>query len=131
MAMNRLFGNLTFTKVYLKFLLIHSPSAQNFVDYLKKVFRIITENGLTINFQKTKFAVHQTKNLGAIISEKGIQPDDSNIPEFESIRIKNKKHLQKILGFIYYFRPFIPKLAANTTSLYDIIRKPNSTGTRI
>lgn len=58
-----------------------------------------------------------------IISEQGIKPDTSRIATFENCEIKNKKSLQKILGFINYFRAFIPNLARKTAELYDLLKK--------
>ena len=74
--MNRIFfpliGNCMF--VYIDDLIIFSPTVEQHVEDLRKVFEIIKNNGLKINLDKCSFFKESVELLGHTVSVKGISP---------------------------------------------------------
>lgn len=76
------------------------------------VLEKLKKNNVSINFNKSQFAVDEVKYLGYIINKNGIKADISRINKLKNIRTpKSKKDIQKLLGFINRFRPYIPSLS--------------------
>lgn len=68
---------------------------------------------------------NEVKYLGNIINNQGIRPDVSRTMKLKNFMPKNKKDLQKILGLINWFRPFIKNLSTRLAGLYDKLQKEN------
>ena len=121
-AMSRLFGHLDYVKVYLDDLLIHSNTLEKHLIHLKEIFKIIDIHKISINFEKSNFMTSQVKYLGCIINEHGISPDISSITLQKFRAPTTKKELQRTLGFINYFRPFIPDLSQLLLPITDKLK---------
>jgi len=65
--------------VYIDDLVIFSPSLEQYVKDLKKVFEIIKENGLKINLEKRNFFKEKVGLLGHTLSIDGISPIQDKI----------------------------------------------------
>ncbi|KAG0442790.1 Transposon Tf2-9 polyprotein [Dictyocoela muelleri] len=89
------------------------------------VLKRLLETGVSINFEKSKFAVESVKYLGHEITSMGIKPEISKVEAFELKPIKTKRNLERLLGFKNWFTPFIPKLSIITTTLYEKLKKEN------
>ncbi|KAG0442034.1 Transposon Ty3-G Gag-Pol polyprotein [Dictyocoela muelleri] len=122
-AMDKLFGDLSFVKVYLDDIVVHSCSEEEHHHHLEIVMNIINENFLKINLEKSEFYKEEIYFLGHLISCKGIRPDCRTLESFKIGKPKTKKHIQRILGFLNYFRCFIPNFSAKTTFLSELIKK--------
>ncbi|KAG0432915.1 Retrovirus-related Pol polyprotein from transposon [Dictyocoela muelleri] len=106
-VMNDLFKNIPDTLIYLDDILIFNSSIEKHYNSLQNVFRILKENNVSINFEKSKFAVETLNFLGHQISAKGIQPNITKITDMTFNKPKTKKQLQKILGLLNWYRPFV------------------------
>ncbi|ORE00365.1 hypothetical protein A0H76_1310 [Hepatospora eriocheir] len=80
-----------------------------------------------MNFKKSNFGKDKVTYLGCIISSNGIKPDVTRVEGFlERLPSYGKiirTNLKKIIGFIEWFRPFVPRLSHMITSLNDKLRK--------
>jgi transposase InsO family protein len=107
--------------VYLDDILIFSKTLQEHKDRLNRVLSRIGDAGLRVNPEKCKFFKSETKFLGHVINQEGIQTDSSKIEaivKFE--RPKCIKKLRSFLGVCNYYRKFIKdyaKLARNLESI--------------
>ena len=112
--MNSILGNLNYVKVYLDDILIHFETEKDHLIHIETVLKILKSNGLSINTNKSKFFKKSVKYLGSIVSAERIKPDTQKMEETIFQEPKTLKHLQRILGFLNYFRPFIPNFSKKT-----------------
>ena len=110
--MNTILGFLPFLKVFLDDILIFSNNEDEHSNHITQVLNILKDNNLTIGFEKSTFFAKEVKYLGHIISENGIKPDIERIKDLKGFNSpRNKKQLQKLIGTINWFRPFINNLS--------------------
>ena len=122
--MTSLLGHLSFVKIYLNDILIFSEREEAHADHLLQVLAIFEKEGVSINFSKSSFFKTSVTFLGHLITPQGIQPDISKIPKFkENFRLDTMKQIQKTIGFINWFRPYIPKLSERMAPLNNFLQK--------
>ncbi|ORE00292.1 TF29 [Hepatospora eriocheir] len=125
-AMNRLLSHLQYIKVYLDDIIIYSKTLEEHHIHITEVINILTKNQVSVNFNKSKFYQTEIKYLGHIISENGIKPDISKVTELTNIKQpRSRKDLQRLLGFINWFRNFIPNLSQNLKPITDKLKQSN------
>ena len=124
--MNRIFfpliGNCMF--VYIDDLIIFSPTVEQHVEDLRKVFEIIKNNGLKINLDKCSFFKESVELLGHTVSVKGISPINKKIEIIrEWLPPTNITQLQSFLGAVGYYRKFIHNFASIAKPLFKLLKK--------
>ncbi|WUR04790.1 integrase catalytic domain-containing protein [Vairimorpha necatrix] len=93
-----------------------------------KNFRIITErlknNDLRLNEDKTIYKKTSVEFLGHIIEYNKIKPKLEASQGIDEIKPpQNIKSLQEFLGFINFYREFIPMCSSVAGCLYDLLKK--------
>ncbi|KAG0442520.1 Retrovirus-related Pol polyprotein from transposon [Dictyocoela muelleri] len=121
-AMLSILGHLDFVKVFLDDILIHSTNTKTHYDHLKTVLQIIRDNGFSINLEKSKICVAEVNFLGHIVNSKGIKADTTALKKITDIKPRNKRDVQKILGLLNRYRPFIQKMADKTFFLTNKLK---------
>ncbi|KAG0419796.1 Transposon Ty3-I Gag-Pol polyprotein [Dictyocoela roeselum] len=121
-AMDKLFCDIPFVKMYLDDIFVHSNSEEEHHQHLEIVLKIINKNNLKINTEKSEFYRTEIYFLGQLVSSQSIRPDCRSLESFKIGRPKTKKHIQRILGFLNYFRIFIPNFSVRTAFLSDLIK---------
>ena len=88
-------------------------NATDFTRKIRAVFKCIRKAGLKLTIEKCPFGVRQVEFLGKTISPEGISPQARKIQNFlDKLRFpKSKKALQHYLGFVNYYRNYIPRMA--------------------
>lgn len=122
MSMNKIFANLRFVKIYLDDIIIFSKSIEEHEKHLETVFKIIKENNISVNFDKSEFCKGKITFLGNEISQKGITPAQERIKNIETKNIKTKKGLQKLLGYINWYRPYLPNLSRKLVNITNKLK---------
>ena len=91
---------------------------------IRVVFKCIRQAGLKLTIEKCHFGVRQVEFLGRTISPEGMSPQSRKIHIFlDKIRFpKSKKALQRYLGFVNYYRNYIPRLAAKLNPFYELLK---------
>ena len=86
---------------------------------IRAVFQCIRKAGLKLTIEKRHFGVRQVEFLGRIISSAGVSPQAHKIQNFlNKLRFpKSKKALQRYLGFVIYYRNYIPRMAGKLNPL--------------
>lgn len=79
-------------------------------------------NQVSVNFDKSNFGKEEIVFLGHQISSEGIRPEISKIESFRYKQPKTKQQLQKLLGFINWFRPYIKNLSTRLSEFYDRLK---------
>ncbi|KAG0420322.1 Transposon Tf2-9 polyprotein, partial [Dictyocoela roeselum] len=121
-AMNMIFNDTENVLVYMDDILVYTSTLDQHKWILKKVFGKLQENNVSINFDKSKLFKREIEFLGHRIDKNGITPAISKLESYENFRPKSKKQLQRLLGFINWFRAFVPNLSILTAEMYEKLK---------
>ena len=109
-AMNTIFAHIIrkFVLVFVDDILVYSSSLQEHKQHLQVVFRILTDNKLSVKQSKCSFAQQSIGYLGYIISERGVSTDPEKVETIKKLPIPlNVKQLKGFLGLAGYYKKFI------------------------
>lgn len=121
---SRLFSDYDFIRIFVDDILIFSKNEEEHCKHLKIVLDILQRNNLTIRLDKSAFFKYEVKFLGLIVNKNGIKPDRKQFIQLEKyIEPKNKKQIMRLIGFLNWFRNFIPKLSEKIIPLTDMLKK--------
>ena len=100
-------------------------AANNIMDLTRKnrsTFKCIRQAGLELTIEKCRFGVRQVEFLARTISSEGISPQSHKIQKFLSkLRYpKSKKALQRYMGFVNYYKNYIPRIAEKLNPFYKL-----------
>ncbi|KAG0440872.1 Retrovirus-related Pol polyprotein from transposon opus [Dictyocoela muelleri] len=70
-------------KIFIDDIFIYAKDIDSHVHNLKIIMRLLFENNVVINFEKSEFIETEITFLGQIISSEGIKPEISRIKVFE------------------------------------------------
>ena len=80
-----------FVVIYLDDITVFSESDKNHCQHLERVFKKCMKFGVSLNPEKSHFALQEGKLLGHIISKEGIIIDPSRVEAIEKIDIPRSK----------------------------------------
>lgn len=121
--MNEILGEFSFCFVYIDDILIFSKNENEHKVHVRAVLEKLNQYGLTINTSKCIFGVPEISFLGHLVSQNGTQPlPDKVAPIVDYPQPKTIKELQRFLGFLNFFRRFLPNIAQNQTVLNDYLK---------
>ena len=103
---------------------ISANNATDLTRNIRAVFKCIRQAGLKLTIEKRHFGVRQVELLGRTISPEGISPQARKIQNFpDKLRLpKSKKELQRYLGFVNYYRNYIPRKAEKLNPFYKLLK---------
>ena len=103
---------------------IAANNATNLTRNFRAVFKCIRNAGLKLTIEKCQFGFRQVETLGRTISSEGVLPQSHKGQNFlNKLRFpKSKKALQRYLGFVNYYRNFIPRMAEKLNPFYKILK---------
>ena len=103
---------------------IAANNATDLTRNIRAVFKCIRKAGLKLTIEKCHFGVRQVEFLGRTISPEGISPQARKIQNFlAKLRFpKSKKALQRYLGFVNYYRNYIPRMAEKLNPFYKLLK---------
>lgn len=80
-------GDLLNTQVmaYMDDIMLHTPSIEEHVKIIIKIFDLLRKSGLKLNLNKTKLFCKQIKYLGHVIDANGIKPNEQNIESIKNV----------------------------------------------
>ncbi len=109
---------------YVDDILIATTTIEQLIEKLNRVFQRLHQAGLKC---KCSFMQWKVTFLGRVIGEGTITPDVEMYNTLSEWQVpRNKKELQSFLGFIKYYRDFIPNLSEINFPLKELT-KPNRT----
>ena len=103
---------------------IAANNATDLTRNIRAVFKCIRQVGLKLKIEKCHFGVRQVEFLGRTISPEGISTQARKIQNFlEKLRFaESKKALQRYLGFVIYYKNYIPRMAEKLNPLYKLLK---------
>ena len=103
---------------------IAANNATDLTRNIRAVFKCIRQAGLKLTIEKCHFGVRQVEFLGRTISPEGISPQSRKIQNFLDKRRfpKSKKALERYLGFVKYYRNYIPRMAEKLNPFHKLLR---------
>ena len=89
---------------------IAAKKAKDLILNIRAVFKCIRQAGLKLTIERCHFGVRQVEFLGRTVSPERISPQARKIQNFlDKLRVaKSKKALQGYLGFLNFYRNYIP-----------------------
>ena len=103
---------------------IVANNATDLTRNIRAVFKCIRQAGLKLTIERCHFGVRQVEFLGRTISSEGVLSQSHKIQNFlNKLRFpKSKKALQRYLGFVNYYRNYIPRMAEKLNPFYKLLK---------
>ena len=103
---------------------IAANNATDLTRNIRAVFKCIRNAGLKLTIEKCHFGVRQVEFLGRTFSSEGVSPQSHKIQNFlNKLRFpKSKKALQRYVGFVHYYRNYIPRMAEKLNPFYKLLK---------
>ena len=110
--------------IYLDDLIVYSNRHEEHLKYLRKVFLKCRQFGISLNPNKSQFALREGKLLGHIVSEEGVKIDPVRVEAIQKLSIpRSKKDIQSFLGKINFVRRFISNFSELVKHITSMLRK--------
>ena len=103
---------------------IAANDATDLTRNIRAVFQCIRNAGLKLTIEKCHCGVKQVEFLGRTISSERESPQAHKIQNFlNKLRFpKSKEALQRYLGFVNYYRNYIPRMAEKLNPFYKLLK---------
>ena len=104
---------------------IAANDADHLIKNLKATFECIRRAGLMLNMHKCHLGATEIDFLGRTITPEGVKPQKERITNFmEQTKFpKSKKAIQPYLGFLNYYRNYIPRLSEKLAPFFQLLKK--------
>ena len=119
-----------YLQVYLDDILIFSRNETEHLEHVQEVMRLLEENQLYVRLEKCKFLQKSLDYLGFTVQGStpskagGIKPSEKKIKAVTNWEIpKTVRDVQSFLGFLNFYRRFIPDFASTAAPLYALCEK--------
>ena len=105
-------------------IIIWSPSVEQHRRDVRTVLQCLRDEGLSINVEKCKFDVEETRYLGHILSTSGIRPDPRKVQALLDWPVpKTAKEIHQFHGLGSYYRGYIEGFARIAKPLTELMKK--------
>ena len=103
---------------------IAANNATDLTRNIRAVFKCNCQAILKLTIEKCQFGIGEVEFLGRTISSEGVSPQSHRIQNFLSkLRFpKSKKALRRYLGFVNYYKIYIPRLAEKLNPFYKLLK---------
>ena len=111
--------------VYLDDVLVHSAEQQQHAEDVKEVLQRFREKGMKAKRSKCQFMRKEMAFLGHVVKEGQILIDPTKLQrlgEWEA-PLQTVRQVRQLLGFLSYYRAFIPHFAEITAPLTEMLKK--------
>ncbi|KAG0430820.1 Transposon Ty3-I Gag-Pol polyprotein [Dictyocoela muelleri] len=106
--MQNILGDLKFVKIYLDDVLIPCKDIDNHHIHIREVVNRLSIYGMTIYIRKCEFFKTKIEYLRHFITPSKYYPNTQKVEIYKNqILPRTRKQLQRLIGIINWFRPFI------------------------
>lgn len=113
-----------FALVYIDDIVIFSLTFDDHLEHLDKVFKAVSDTGITLATSKCHFAYQSLLLLGQKVSRLGLSTHMEKVSAILKLEEpKNPHDLQVFLGMMVYFSAYIPFYAWIAAPLFALLRK--------
>lgn len=113
-----------FCTAYLDDILIYSKTRSEHVTHVRKVLQKLREAGLFAKVQKCEFLVSETKFLGIIVGENGIQMDPEKVKTIAEWKTPScLTDVQAFIGFANFYRRFVRDFSKIISPMVALTKK--------
>lgn len=110
--------------VYLDDIIILSDTFEKHIQLLDEVAKRLSNGGLTININKSKFLQKQVEYLGYVISEQGLQINPERLaPILNYATPTCPKDIRRFICMCTWYSRFIPNFAGMSAPISDLNKK--------
>ena len=113
---------------YLDDVIVFSKSFEEHVEHVRTVLRRLRQQGIKLKPRKCKLFRREVCFLGRIVSRDGYRVDPSGITAVTSLAEKKPStvgEVRQLVGFLGYYRRYIPNFARLAKPLYELLNKPS------
>ena len=103
---------------------IAANTLEQLIKNLRAVFYCLRKAGLKLSMTKCHFGVQEIDLLGRTITTKRVAPQKPKIAKFleKNNFPPSKKAHQRYIGFLNYYRNYIPRLAERLTPFFQLLK---------
>ena len=107
---------------------IATNTPEQLIKNLRAVFQCLRKAGPELSMAKCHFGVQEVDSLGRTITTKGVAPQKQKIAKFlDKVKFpRSKKALQRYIGFLNYYRNYIPRLAERLTPFLQLLKRTDA-----
>ena len=104
---------------------IAANDAEYFNNNLRATFQCIQKAGMKLTMHECHFGATEIDFLGRTITPAGVKPQRPRVQNFlENTKFPmSKKALQHYLGFLNYYRNYVPRLSEKLTPFFKLLTK--------
>ena len=116
---------------YLDDIIVFSQSFEEHVEHVRMVLRRLRQHGIKLKPAKCKLFQRKVCFFGRIVSEEGYWVDPSGITAVTSLAQETPKtvgEVRQLIGFLGYYRRYIPGFAQTAKPIYELLSKPKLGG---
>jgi hypothetical protein len=113
-----------FCKAFVDDLLIYSDTLEDHLQHIAQVLQCLHACGLRAHPEKSVFAAAGVEYLGHMISGVGLSPTEAKVASIRRMpHPSNVAELRSVLGFVGFYRSYIPNYSAITKPLTALTGK--------
>lgn len=109
---------------YLDDNLVHSQTFEDHLGDLRNVLHRYKSHGVKLTPRKCELFKQQVRFLGKLVTEGGYTMDPADIAPVQALKQSQPAtvgELRKLLGFVSYYRSYIPNFSRIAKPLYDLL----------
>lgn len=109
---------------YLDDILLHATTEEKAIEDLRRVFEVLRQEGLTLNYEKCAFLKEAVNYLGFEVSGGAVRPGNAKIDAVKNFPTPvNVLQVRQFIGLTGYFRHFVRDYARIAQPLTNLTRK--------
>ncbi|KAK2883193.1 hypothetical protein Q8A73_022126 [Channa argus] len=109
---------------YLDDNLVHSKTFDDHLSDLRSVLHSYKNHGVKLTPKKCEIFKNQVRFLGRLVTKDGYTMDPADIAPVQALKqrkVTTVGELRKLLGFVSYYRSYIPNFSRIAKPLYDLL----------
>lgn len=114
---------------YLDDVLVFSQSFEQHIQDVRRVLQRQRQCGIKLRPNKCDFFKREVCYVGRIVSAEGYKMNPKEVEAVQALRHETPstvREVRKLLGFLSYYRPYIPDFSRTAKPLYELLAKPKS-----